>query len=49
MEVNDFLIESDKERPKLQILIQIYQEQLFRKAKALSESVKRGLMEPLNE
>ncbi|MUG98634.1 hypothetical protein F7734_42645 [Scytonema sp. UIC 10036] len=36
------------ERSELQALMQIYQELLLRKATALSEAVKRGLMEPLN-
>lgn len=40
---------SDEERPELQTLMKIYQERLLRKATALSESVKRGLMEPLSE
>jgi hypothetical protein len=40
---------SDEERPELLTLMQIYQERLLRKATALSESVKRGLMEPLSE
>lgn len=33
---------------ELQTLMQIYQEGLLRKATALSEAVKRGLMEPLS-
>lgn len=37
------------ERLELQILMQIYQEGLLRKATALSEAVKRGLMEPLSQ
>jgi hypothetical protein len=41
------LIES--ERIELQTLMQIYQEGLLRKATALSEAVKRGLIEPLNQ
>lgn len=32
---------------ELQVLMQVYQEGLLRKATALSEAVKRGLMEPL--
>jgi hypothetical protein len=36
------------ERIELQTLMQIYQEGLLRKATALSEAVKRGLMEPLS-
>jgi hypothetical protein len=40
------LVEGD--RLELQTLMQIYQEGLFRKATALSEAVKRGLMEPLS-
>jgi hypothetical protein len=40
-----FLIED--ERLELQALMQIYQEGLLRKATALSEAVKRGLMVPL--
>jgi hypothetical protein len=39
---------TDKERIELQTLMQIYQEGLLRKATALSEAVKRGLMEPLS-
>lgn len=42
-----FLVED--ERLELQTLMQIYQEGLLRKATALSESVKRGLIEPLNQ
>lgn len=38
----------EDERLELQALMQIYQEGLLRKATALSEAVKRGLMEPLN-
>jgi hypothetical protein len=37
------------ERLELQTLMQIYQEGLLRKATALSEAVKRGLIEPLNQ
>jgi len=40
------LIEDD--RSELQILMQVYQEGLLRKATALSEAVKRGLIEPLS-
>jgi hypothetical protein len=39
---------TNDERLELQILMQIYQEGLLRKATALSEAVKRGLIEPLN-
>jgi predicted transcriptional regulator len=39
---------TENERPELQTLMQIYQEGLLRKATALSEAVKRGLMEPLS-
>jgi hypothetical protein len=39
---------TDTERPELQILMGIYQEGLLRKATALSEAVKRGLIDPLN-
>lgn len=39
---------TESERSELQALMQIYQEGLLRKATALSESVKRGLIEPLN-
>lgn len=39
---------SEDERLELQTLMQIYQEGLLRKATALSEAVKRGLMEPLS-
>jgi hypothetical protein len=39
----------EDERLELQALMQIYQEGLLRKATALSEAVKRGLMEPLNQ
>lgn len=37
------------ERSELQSLMQIYQEGLLRKATAVSEAVKRGLIEPLSE
>lgn len=40
---------SEDERLELQALMQIYQEGLLRKATALSEAVKRGLMEPLSQ
>jgi predicted transcriptional regulator len=40
------LLESD--RPELQSLMQIYQEGMLRKAAALVEAVKRGLIEPLS-
>ncbi len=36
----------EEERLDLKMLMQIYQEGLLRKATALSEAVKRGLMEP---
>jgi predicted transcriptional regulator len=39
----------EDERLELQALMQIYQEGLLRKATALSEAVKRGLMEPLSQ
>lgn len=39
----------DMERSELQKLMQIYQEGLLRKATALQEAVRRGLMEPLSE
>ncbi|MEO8890861.1 MAG: hypothetical protein ABI417_04905 [Coleofasciculaceae cyanobacterium] len=38
----------DTERIELQTLMPIYQEDLLQKANALSEAVKRGLMEPLS-
>jgi hypothetical protein len=38
----------EPERLELQNLMQIYQEGLLRKATALSEAVKRGLIEPLS-
>lgn len=38
----------EDERLELQSLMQIYQEGLLRKATAISEAVKRGLMEPLS-
>lgn len=40
---------TENERSELQLLMQVYQESLLRKATALSEAVKRGLMEPLSE
>lgn len=40
---------AEEERLGLQALMQIYQEGLLRKATALSEAVKRGLMEPLSQ
>jgi hypothetical protein len=40
---------AEDERLELQALMQIYQEGLLRKATALSEAVKRGLKEPLNQ
>lgn len=40
---------ADTERSDLQRLMQIYQEGLLRKATALQEAVRRGLMEPLGE
>ena len=40
---------TEDERLELQTLMQIYQESLLRKATALSEAVKRGLLEPLSE
>ncbi|MBE9099198.1 hypothetical protein [Vacuolonema iberomarrocanum] len=40
---------SEDERSELQALMQIYQEGLLRKATALSEAVKRGLVEPLSQ
>lgn len=40
---------TENERSELQALMQIYQEGLLRKATAISEAVKRGLMEPLSE
>ncbi|MBW4547916.1 MAG: hypothetical protein KME25_26250 [Symplocastrum torsivum CPER-KK1] len=39
---------TETECKELQTLMQIYQEGLLRKATALSEAVKRGLMEPLS-
>jgi hypothetical protein len=38
-----------EERSELQTLMQIYQEGLLRKATSLSETVKRGLVEPLSQ
>jgi hypothetical protein len=40
---------TENDRLELQVLMQIYQEGLLRKATALSEAVKRGLMEPLSQ
>ncbi len=40
---------NEDERPELQFLMQIYQEGLLRKATALSEAVKRGLIQPLSQ
>ncbi len=40
---------AEDERLELQALMQIYQEGLLRKATALSEAVKRGLMKPLSQ
>jgi hypothetical protein len=40
---------TDIDRSELQVLMQIYQEGLLRKATALSEAVKRKLIKPLNE
>jgi hypothetical protein len=40
---------AEDDRLELQTLMQIYQEELLRKATALSEAVKRGLMEPLSQ
>ncbi len=40
---------TENERYELQTLMQTYQEGLLRKATALSEAVRRGLMEPLSE
>jgi hypothetical protein len=39
---------TENERSELQTLMQIYQEGLLRKATALNEAVKRGLIEPLS-
>ena len=39
---------TEGERSELQTLMQVYQEGLLRKATALSEAVKRGLIEPLS-
>ncbi|MBN3908184.1 MAG: hypothetical protein HWQ35_17060 [Nostoc sp. NMS1] len=39
---------SEGDRSELQTLMQVYQEGLLRKATALSEAVKRGLIEPLS-
>lgn len=40
---------AEGDRLELQTLMQIYQEGLLRKATALSEAVKRGLIEPLSQ
>jgi len=40
---------TEDERPELQTLMGIYQEGLLRKATALSEAVKRGLIKPLSQ
>ncbi|PZV12137.1 MAG: hypothetical protein DCF21_15935 [Leptolyngbya sp.] len=40
---------TESEQLQLQTLMQIYKEGLLRKATALSEAVKRGLIEPLSE
>lgn len=40
---------AENEFPELQILMQTYQEGLLRKAIALSEAVKRGLIKPLSQ
>ena len=40
---------TENERLELQALMQIYQEGLLQKATALSEAVKRGLMESLSQ
>lgn len=39
---------AEDDRSELQTLMQVYQEGLLRKATALSEAVKRGLIEPLS-
>lgn len=39
---------SEGDRSELQTLMHVYQEGLLRKATALSEAVKRGLIEPLS-
>ncbi len=39
---------TEGDRSELQTLMQVYQEGLLRKATALSEAVKRGLIEPLS-
>lgn len=39
---------TESEHPELQVLMQIYQEGLLRKATALSEAVKRGLIKELD-
>ncbi len=40
---------NDSDRAELEILMQLYREGLLRKATALSEAVKRGLIAPLSE
>lgn len=40
---------TEKEGQELQVLMQSYQEDSVRKAIAISEAVKRGLMQPLSE
>ncbi|PSB26812.1 hypothetical protein [Stenomitos frigidus] len=40
---------AENEHSELQTLMQIYQEGLLRKATALSEAVKRGLLAPLSQ
>lgn len=40
---------NEDERLELQTLMQTYQEQLLRKATALSEAVRRGLIKPLSQ
>ncbi|MEH2290787.1 hypothetical protein [Nostoc sp.] len=39
---------TEGDRSELQTLMQVYQERLLRKATALSEAVKRGLVDPLS-
>ncbi|WP_375474478.1 hypothetical protein [uncultured Nostoc sp.] len=43
-----FCLLTEGDRSDLQTLMQVYQEGLLRKATALSEAVKRGLIEPLS-
>jgi hypothetical protein len=40
---------NEDERLELQTLMQVYQEGLLRKATALSEAVRRNLIEPLSQ